>query len=216
MKIVALVPIKLNSERLPGKNIKLFSNGKPLCSYIFETMLRVKHIDEVYVYCSDEAIKNYLPEGVRFKKRSEKLDQNTTKINEVLLSFSKDVPADYYVLSHATAPFIKSESVDKGVLKVLSGEYDSAFSVKRMQSFLWQDNKPMNYQLHDIPRTQDLKPVYEETCGLYIYSSELIQKKNRRIGEKPYLLEVSDVEGIDIDNFADFELADALVKSNIV
>ena len=53
MKVTAFVPMKLNNERLPGKNTKAFTNGKPLCQYILNTLLKVKEIDEIYVYCSD-------------------------------------------------------------------------------------------------------------------------------------------------------------------
>ena len=48
MKTVAVVPIKLNNERLPNKNIKPFDNGLPLCHYIFETLKKVNGIDKIY------------------------------------------------------------------------------------------------------------------------------------------------------------------------
>jgi len=53
MKTVAIVPMKLNNRRLPQKNTKAFTNGKPLCHYILSTLLTVDGIDEVYVYCSN-------------------------------------------------------------------------------------------------------------------------------------------------------------------
>ena len=109
MKIVAFVPMKLNSERVKNKNIKEFDNGKPLCSYILNTLKKVKNIDEIYVYCSDEKIKKYIPKGVKYLKRSEELDGQKVKINEVLKAFANDVDADYYLLTHATAPFISKE-----------------------------------------------------------------------------------------------------------
>ena len=94
MKTIAIVPIKLNNERLPNKNIKPFDNGAPLCHYIFETLKQVKDIDEIYVYCSNPKIQEFIPLGVKFLRRSETLDQNTTKINEVLSAFAQDVPAE--------------------------------------------------------------------------------------------------------------------------
>ena len=54
MKIAAYIPIKLNNERAPGKNIKKFDDGTPLCEFMFETISRVKEIDEIYCFCSDE------------------------------------------------------------------------------------------------------------------------------------------------------------------
>ena len=81
-------------------------------------------------------------------------------MNEVLKAFAKDVPADVYVMTHTTAPFISKESIEKGLDAVLSGEYDSSFAAKKLQDFLWKDGKPFNYELDNIPRTQDLEPLY--------------------------------------------------------
>ena len=124
--------------------------------------------------------------------------------------FSQEVPADIYVLAHATAPFQLPESIDKGVCAVKSGEYDSAIAVKRHQDFFWLEGKPLNYDPNHIPRTQDLAPIYMETTGMYIFTKEVIEKLHRRIGEKPYLLEVSEIEATDINNPIDFELANAI------
>lgn len=210
MKVVAVVPMKLNSVRLPNKNIKPFDNGNPLCSYILNTLLKVSKIDEVYVYCSNPSIQEFLPEGVKYLTRSTSLDQNTTKINEVLSAFASDVPADVYVMTHTTAPFVKPESIEKGLDAVLSGEFDSAFACKKMQEFLWQDGKPFNYSLDNIPRTQDLPSLMAETSGFYVYNSDIITKLNRRIGNNPFLVEVDGIESVDIDEADDFNIANAI------
>ncbi|MGN0509065.1 MAG: cytidylyltransferase domain-containing protein, partial [Ruminococcus sp.] len=92
-KTVAFVPLKLNNERLPGKNTKSFKGGKPLLTYILSTLTKVNGIDEAYVYCSNEEVKKYLPEGIKFLKRSESLDTGSTLIIDVLKAFAKDVDA---------------------------------------------------------------------------------------------------------------------------
>lgn len=210
MKIVAVVPMKLNNRRLPQKNTKSFMNGRPLCYYILSTLLKVTEIEEVYVYCSNPHIKEYLPEGIKYLKRSESLDLDTTKMNEVLQSFANEVTADIYVMTHTTSPFITGESIKKGLHALLNEEYDSAFAAKKLQDFLWKDGKPFNYQLDNIPRTQDLQVLYEETSGFYIYKKEIMTMHNRRIGDKPYIVEVGEIEAIDIDESEDFMIADAI------
>lgn len=210
MKTVAIVPMKLNNRRLPQKNTKSFTNGKPLCWYILSTLLGVDGIDQVYVYCSNPDICDFIPSGVKYLRRSEFLDQDTTKMNEVLKAFADDVPADLYVMTHTTAPFISKESIEKGLSAVVSGEYDSSFAAKKLQDFLWKDGKPFNYELDNIPRTQDLPPLFEETSGFYIYKSEVMTKFGRRIGDKPFIVEVSEIESIDIDEPEDFMIADAI------
>lgn len=210
MKVVAVVPMKLNNRRLPQKNTKLFTNGKPLCYYILSTLLTIDGIDEVYVYCSNPDIKEFIPNGVKYLKRSESLDQDTTSMTEVLKCFTSDVPADIYVMTHTTAPFISKDSIEKGLSAVKSGDFDSSFAAKKLQDFLWKDGKPFNYDLANIPRTQDLPAMYEETSGFYIYQSDVINKLNRRIGDKPYIVEVGEIEAVDIDEPEDFKIADAI------
>lgn len=215
MKVVALVPIKLNNERLPNKNIKSFSNGNPLISYILKTLLTISSIDEVYVYCSNRKICDYIPKEVKYLERSSELDTSQTKINEVLTSFANDVDAGIYVLCHATSPFIKANSIEQGLFNVINNEYDSALSVQKLQEFLWKDGSPFNYDLANIPRTQDIDPIYYETSGFYIYRKELIISHNRRIGYTPYLVEVSKIESIDIDEQEDFDIANAIFNSTL-
>lgn len=212
MKVVAFVPIKMNNERLPGKNTKKFSNGKPLILYILETLKKVKGIDDIYVYCSNETIKEYIPENVIYLKRDEYLDKSTTSFNEVLKCFANDVDADIYVLTHATAPFIEAESFEKGIEAVKNNGFDSALSVRKLQEFLWKEGKPFNYDPVHIPRTQDLEPIFTETCGMYIYKSELMKTEGRRVGYHPFLVEVSNYEACDINNPEDFEMADLISK----
>lgn len=113
MKTVAIVPMKLNNRRLPQKNTKSFTNGNPLCHYILSTLLTVEGVDEVYVYCSNPDIQEFIPEGVKYLQRSTSLDQDTTKMNEVLHCFANEVPADIYVMTHTTAPFIKKNRLKK-------------------------------------------------------------------------------------------------------
>lgn len=216
MKVTAVVPMKLNNRRLPQKNTKCFKNGNPLCWYILSTLLKINEIEEVYVYCSNPDIKKYIPEGVNYLKRSEDLDQDSTKMNEVLQAFAREIPSDIYVMTHTTAPFIKSSSIKKGLEAVLSGDFDSSFAVKKLQDFLWKDGRPFNYELDNIPRTQDLPPLFEETSGFYIYKSNIITNLNRRIGQKPFLVEVGEIESIDIDEPEDFKIADAIYNHIIL
>ena len=210
MKTVAIVPMKLNNRRLPQKNTKPFTNGRPLCYYILSTLLSVESIDEVYVYCSNPDIQEFIPKGVKYLKRSVSLDQDTTSMTEVLTCFTKEVPADVYVMTHTTAPFMTKESIEKGLAAVKCGEFDSSFAAKKLQDFLWKDGKPFNYQLDNIPRTQDLPALYEETSGFYIYKHEVMSELHRRIGDKPFIVEVGEIESVDIDEPEDFMIADAI------
>lgn len=206
MKTIAFVPIKLNSQRLPNKNI-LPLEGQPLCWHICNSLKQVEKIDEVYVYCSDETVTNYIPEGIKFKQRERWLDGNEVKGFDIYKKFIDDVDADIYVLAHTTSPFIKASSIQNALLNVLDGINDSAFSAERIQTFAWYNGKPINYNLGNVPRTQDIEPIWVETSAFYIFRKEIFTKYNRRIGFNPFIQEVTGIEAIDIDEKEDYDLA---------
>ncbi|MBO7239929.1 MAG: acylneuraminate cytidylyltransferase family protein [Bacteroidaceae bacterium] len=206
MKVVAFVPIRLNSKRVVGKNLKMLGD-KPLLQYILDTLKETPSIDEVYVYCSQEDICPLLPKGVKFLKRNELLDRDETLGQEIYDAFTKEVDADIYVLAHTTSPFIKAPTIDNAVRQVIDRNYDSAFSAQKVQTFSWYKGHPLNYNLKEIPRTQTIEPVYFETSAFYVFRKEVWTEAHQRIGEKPYMAIVDPIEGIDIDNPEDFEFA---------
>ena len=213
MKTVAFVPIRLNSQRVAGKNLRQLG-GKPLLCHILDALRQCRHIDETYVYCSDEHIRPLLPEGVRFLRRDERLDRDTTLGREIYDAFTAEVEADLYVLAHATSPFIRPETIDGALEKVQSGEYDSAFSAEKIQTFAWYEGRPLNYSLDRIPRTQTIEPVYVETSAFFIFSRALWCGRHRRIGERPYMAVVDRIEGLDIDYPEDFAMAEVIAAAH--
>lgn len=214
MKIVAMVPIKLNSERVREKNLRQFYDGKPLIQFILESLVASRKIDEVYVYCSNEKIRDYLIPGVRFLKRPEFLDLNTANCNDIIREFMKNVDADYYCVSHATGPFTKTVSIDKCIDNVVDSiDYDSAFTVEKVQTFMWEKGEPLNFDVNHFPRTQDLEPIYKETSGAFVFPKWVFEKFNRRVGIKPCLVEVEPIESLDIDTEYDMMVAQAIYKS---
>ena len=213
MKTVAFVPIRLNSKRVVGKNLKMLGD-KPLLQYILDTLTQTTNIDEVYVYCSSEEIKPLLPEGVRFLKRDESLDRDETLGKEIYDAFTKEIDADVYVLAHTTSPFIKAATIENAVNKVIDGSHDSAFSAQKVQTFSWYKGHPLNYDLKEIPRTQTIEPVYFETSAFYIFRKETWCTDHQRIGANPYMAIVDPIEGIDIDNPEDFDFAVRVLPEN--
>jgi len=211
MKVAAFVPIKLNNQRLPGKNLMPL-NGKPLCEYILHTLANVKNIDGRFVYCSDEQIKSYMPTSIQFLKRDEYLNGNNVKGTEIIDRFIKDVDADIYLLTHATQPFTKASSLEIALGKVLSGEYDSAFSAVKLQDYCWYKGKPFNYDMDNLVPTQQLEPVYMETGAFFIFRKEVFLNTHRRIGKNPYMHIVDSFEAVDIDTADDFEMAEAVAE----
>ncbi len=216
MNTVALIPIKLGSKRGPGKNIKPFFDGTPLMSFIQKACLDAGNIDEVYIYCSDDAVIPYVLPGVKYLKRPEYLDGDNINANDFIREFMNSVDADIYVNAHTTSPFARPETLEELVDKVAGGEYDSAFCAEPIRTFMWENGKPINFDPDHFPRTQDLPLIYGETSIAYVFTKQSFIKHNRRLGSRPYIKEVGKIEAMDIDYPEDFEIADAIYKEVIL
>lgn len=210
MKVVAFVPVKLNNERAPGKNTKRFDDGTPLVTFFLSTLLQVQGIDELYVFCSSDTIRDYLLPGVTFLKRPEYLDTKEATPQDIISCFMSMVDADVYLVCHCTSPFVKADHISECIRMVCDNGYDSAFTGEKTQRLMWYDNKPLNFDAANIPRTQDLPVYYNEVSAAYVFKKETFLKLHRRIGENPYVCEVSGLESIDIDYPEDFEVANAI------
>lgn len=211
MKIVAIMPIKLKNERCPGKNTRMLGD-KPLLQYELDSLIKTGLCTSINVFCSDEAVVPFLPLGVNFLRRPKELDLPTSNFTQIFTCFMDEVDADIYVYAHATAPFITVGTMKACIDAVMSGEYDSAFCAVKLQDYLWKNGEPLNFDATNLPRTQDLEPIYQETSGVYVFTKEVFKKYKRRIGIKPFIKEVSFREAVDIDNPEDFDLAEVMLN----
>lgn len=216
MKTVAFVPLKLNNQRTPGKNTKKFDSGEALVTVFLKTLVKSKEIDELYVFCSNPEIKDYLIPGVTFLKRPEYLDTQEATPQDIIDEFIKLVDADIYAVCHCTSPFVTVEHIDECFAAVKSGEYDSSFTGEKIQRLLWtNNNEPLNFDASKVPRTQDLDPIFNEVSAAYVFKKEVFVKYRRRIGLKPHITIVSGIECVDIDYPEDFEIANAIYMNII-
>ena len=143
------------------------------------------------------------------------LDDPTTNFTQILSTFMTQFDADIYVYTHATSPFIKADTIIECIEKVKKGNFDSAFTASKIYDYFWMDGKSLNFDVANIPRSQDLKPIYRETSGLYVIEKNMFNKNKRRVGELPYIKETSFKEAIDINTYEDFRLAEIMLDEEI-
>ena len=216
MKTVAFVPVKLNNQRMPGKNTSKFDDGTPLITLFLKTLIKVQKIDDVFVFCSDESITEYMIPGVRYLQRPEYLDSQQTTPQDIISEFISRIDADIYAVCHCTSPFVSVQHFEECIEAVQSGTYDSSFTGKRVQHLMWtDDNKPLNFDPANIPRTQDLPVYYSEVSAAYVFTRDVFEKYRRRVGVKPHITDVSGIECVDIDYPEDFQMAN-LIYMNLI
>lgn len=216
-KIVALVPMRHHSQRVPGKNYRPLA-GKPLYQHILDNLLKVPSIAQVVVDTDSptiiEGLRQNYPQ-VFIIERPEHLRPDATPMNEVLIYDTSQVEADFYLQTHSTNPLLRPESISGAIQAFLASypAYDSLFSVTRLQTRLWdQLGRAINHNPAILLQTQDLPPVYEENSCLYIFTRQTLLARRNRLGERPMMYELSAAEAWDIDDELDFAVVDTLMK----
>lgn len=219
-KIVALVPMRHHSQRVPGKNYRILA-GKPLFHHILNALAQVNEIDQVVIDTdSPEVIQSaqaYFP-NVALLERPEHLRADDVPMNEILMYDCSRFSADFYLQTHSTNPLLRAETIRNAINKFLKvyPAYDSLFSVTRMQTRLWDAlARPINHNPAILLQTQDLPPVYEENSCFYIFRQDTLKARRNRISERPLMFEVSPAEAWDIDEEVDFLMADLLMRHRL-
>lgn len=217
-QVIALLPMKGHSERVPNKNLKLFA-GKPLYHAVMQTLLNCKYIPEIYIdtdseLIAEDAIKNF--DRIRIINRPKSLCGDFVSMNEIIAYNIQQTNAEYFIQTHATNPLLTTETLNQAISFYFDSldTYDSVFSVTKLQTRLyWKDGSPVNHNPKELLRTQDLPPVYEENSNFYIFSKSSFQQAGKnRIGLKPAMYEMNKLEAVDIDEPEDFKLAEILYQ----
>ncbi|MBE9102936.1 acylneuraminate cytidylyltransferase family protein [Vacuolonema iberomarrocanum] len=215
-EIVAFVPMRHSSERVPGKNYRPFA-GRPLYYYIVETLLNCPQISLVCIDTDSPTIMEdaatQFP-SVKLLERPEHLRDGATPMNDVLLNSVAQVPADYYLQTHSTNPLLTSATVSQAITTFLDqSEHDSLFGVTRLQTrFYDAQGQAMNHDPNVLLRTQDLPPVYEENSNLYLFTQKILEERKNRIGSNPLMFAIDRDEAWDIDEEIDFRVAEFLYR----
>jgi len=218
-KIVALVPMRHNSERVPKKNYRPFA-GQPLYRRIVTSLLDCAFISEIVIDTDSPIIRDDVENEfttVTIIDRPEDLRGDMVPMNDVLRHDVRQVKADFYIQTHSTNPLLRSETISRAIQHFLDNwpTNDSLFSVTRLQVRLWNKlNRAINHDPSVLLRTQDLPPVYEENSCLYIFTRKTLESTNNRIGHRPLMFEIERMEAWDIDEELDFSISEFLFKEH--
>ena len=217
MRVVALMPMKGESERVHNKNMRDF-NGQPLCSVMLDKLVASDLIDEVLVNTDSDLIKDFVEsryEKVKIIERPLELLGHDVSMNKIIEHDINQFSADLYLQTHSTNPLLRVETITAAIEKFIENKSkkDSLFSVTRFQTRFYTENgKALNHDPEVLIKTQDLPVLYEENSCIYIFTKEAFEKNKRRIGDKPILFEINQLEAVDIDVEEEFVLAEKLHK----
>ncbi|TAK12665.1 MAG: acylneuraminate cytidylyltransferase family protein [Anaerolineae bacterium] len=214
--VIALLPMRHSSERVPGKNYRPLA-GKPLYQHVLESLLACPEITQVVVDTDSPVILEGLEQGypqVARLLRPESLRDGLIPMNDILLHDTAQVPGDFYLQTHSTNPLLRAATISRAIQTFLEqrAEYDSLFSVTRLHTRLYDEaGNAVNHNPAELLRTQDLPPIYEENSCIYIFTRENLVRRNHRLGERPLMFEIPREEAVDIDEEMDFKVAEYMM-----
>jgi len=218
MTLVALLPMKGHSERVPGKNLKACA-GKPLFHWVTEALLAARHVDRVVIDTDSDLICENVEEDfptVEVHRRPAELQGDFVAMHDIVAHLVSVLDGDVFLQTHSTNPLLRAETIDAAIEAFRADtEHDSLMSVTPWQArFYGSDGAPINHDPNVLLRTQDLPPLYEENSNLYIAGRELIERTGLRVGPNPILFPMNRREAVDIDEPLDFTIAELLLMAH--
>lgn len=223
-KVLAIIPARGGSKRIPRKNIRSFC-GKPIILYSVEAALSSSIFDEVMVSTDDSEIAEIARiAGAKvpfFRSPATSNDYATTAevISEVLENYDKQSKVfEYACCIYPTAPFVTSQKLNvafdflkmKNAASVIPV---TKFSFPIWRSFKLEDNKlAFNWPENSLKRSQDLSPAYHDAGQFYFLSVPIFLNTKQLVTDNTFGLEIPEMEVQDIDTEVDWKLAEIKFK----
>jgi len=213
LKIVSLTLARGGSKGVPRKNIYPV-NGEPLLHYVLDAAKGSK-VNESWVSTEDKEISEYaVKSGANVIRRPESMAQDTSKCEEALLHFAKNVDFDLLVYMQTTSPLVTKEDINKGLAMMQTGYYDSVFSVcKEHWIPRWTlDVKPIDWNTKHRPRRQTIEPKYIENGAFYITTKKNLLDSGLRYSGKIGVVEMPFSRSLQVDTMDELKVIEAILK----
>ena len=213
-KLLAIVPVRSGSQRVPNKNIKKFSDSS-LLEIKLKKLKKIKDIDEILVSSDSKkmlsiAKKLNLSTHVREKYYASSKATNS----EFFKNLAENINSDYVLYSPVTTPLISKKTIQKCINYLKKNKkYKSVATVKLVKYHMWLNNKALNYNISKSPSSQDLPNIMAITFGCCIIRrSDMLKFKNVVTNKNKFII-LNDIEATDIDSEMDFKIAEYLYKN---
>lgn len=218
-KIVAIIPVRKNSQRVKNKNFKKFYKNKSLLEIKINQLKKIREINKIVISSDSKKAGNIAKKyQVYFHKRKKFFASSKCSGSDFFHNLATSIDGEYLMYCPCTSPIIKINTYKKFIKKFFSlkNKFDSLNSVSSLNTFIWKGNKSLNYNSLKAPNSQNLpKNYYELTFGLNIISRDKMIKFRNIVGNKPKFMILNKVESTDIDDEVDFFLAQSLYKKII-
>lgn len=215
-KLVAVVPIRKGSQRVKNKNFRTFVD-KNLLIYKIEVLKKLDFLDEIIINTdSEKAISIAKKMKVKFFRREDYYASSHCLNSDFWKNVADNTNSEYIMFTNCTSPLIKLKTYEN-IISIFNDiyktkEYDSINTVTEIKEFLFKDSKPINFTLNKTPNSQDLPNIVKLNFAINILKTKQMSSKKSLIGRKPFLYNLDEREGLDINTEHEFSFAEFLYK----
>ncbi|MCK5608088.1 acylneuraminate cytidylyltransferase [Candidatus Pacearchaeota archaeon] len=219
-KIVAIIPARGGSKRIPKKNIKILA-GKPLLAYTIEAALNSNLINKTFVSTDDKNIADIaIKYGADVIMRPDQLSKDDSSTEQAMIHAVEQIEKqgyeqiDYVVLLQPSSPLRGSGIIDNGINLMLEFDVDSVLSVCEIQSYYLSGYFSNDYYIREYdnrPFSQSMPKKYRENGALYITKKDLLLTNKNRINGTTKAIVMNELDSIDIDYEDDFNLVETII-----
>lgn len=225
-KVLAIVPARGGSKRLPSKNL-IEVQGLPLLAHTIRQARAAHSIAAVYVSTDDDRIAAVAREhGAEVIERPASLATDRSSSESAMLHALDAIEAREGSLTGATmmlqctSPLRARDDMDNAVRQFFDEGADSLLSACRTKHFIWRRSpetaSPVNYDHARRPRSQDFEPQFAENGSIYITRTDLLRATGNRLGGKIAVYEMSPWCAYEIDDRDDLALIEWIMRRQIV
>lgn len=212
--IVAVVPVRKNSQRVKNKNFKNFV-GKNLLIHKIITLKKLRFLDKIIINTDFKIAINIAKENnVSYHLRDKYFSSSKCLNSDFWQHIAFVTNAKYIMFTNCTSPLVKFSTYVKfyNFFKKNCSKYDSFNTVTSLKEFIYFKNKAMNFNPNKAPNSQNLKEILKINFAINIISKKIMYKKKSLIGNNPYFFPLSEIEGYDVNYPFEFEYAEYLFK----
>ena len=211
--IIAMVPVRAGSTRVPNKNTRKFANTS-LLELKLKVLKNVSEITQIIVSTDcNIAAQIARSQNVKVQWRNKYFAGSQVTNDQHWLHIAQTTPGKIVFLAQVTSPLLRVSSIQKALNTFLNSDSnDSLNSVSVEKKFLWKDMKPINYDINVTPKSQDLPDIVSLNFAITIIHKQSMIKRKNVIGYRPSFFQLDKVEALDIDDLVDFKVAELMYK----
>ena len=212
--IVAMVPVRKGSIRVPSKNTRTFANTT-LLDLKLKVLSDILLLDDIIVTTDcDQCIKIAEHYPVTIHRRDSFFAGSFVTNDLHWRHIAEIAPSNVVFMAQVTSPFVRRSTFIKALNSFIDSSelYTSLNSVSLEKKFLWKDGYPVNYDIDKTPKSQDLPDMHSLNFAITIVNRQEMLTRGNVVGSNPQFMQIEKIESIDIDDESDFRIAEAIFR----